>query len=296
MKEAQFLTAASEFIEWLSHKLDGASLKHCWLSRSIKTGIPKGDIWSCTSLYDAFDKYLWPAECPTTGASIFSFAETEACLHELRTQLLAAISAEEAGDCISLCRQVLRWGGVARNQYIARQLIGLGNDLPTYLKAIQGHFKRKDLDVIDIERRVHVAGRKLSIELDSGTTKIYSLISPEFIIYDSRVAAALGHLVLMWAAEIHDGNVDAVPACLRFANAGANNKYRNPQPTGSRSGFFPHLTNRDGSRISHNLRANWLIKKLALSAHSTRFEQLGTVSAKMRAIESALFMVGYSIA
>ena len=58
---------------------------------------------------------------------------------------------------------------------------------------------------------------------------------------------------------------------------------------------FPLLRNDDSSRIGHNLRVNWLCRKLALESDGTRFAQIGDLAARMRAIEAALFMIGYAV-
>ena len=295
MKEQQFLTDAENFIEWLTNRLDEGGLNHQWVSRSGKTGVPKDKTWACTSLYVAYKQYVWPATCPSTGDKVMTFSETLVCLEELRTRLLAAMRVDDAKACEVLCCQILEWGGVAHRPNIARRVKILGPELAAYLGAIQSHFQRSDLDAEDVEVEVCVGKKHIPIELDSGTTKIYSLICPEFVIYDGRVGAALGHLVARWNQDAHQGRQEAIPTSLWFAWGDRSKKTRDPIPSGFPREMFPLLRNDDGSRIGHNLRANWLCKKLAQESRGTRFEELGDVADRMRAIEAALFMIGYAV-
>ena len=55
---------------------------------------------------------------------------------------------------------------------------------------------------------------KSDIIMNSGFTKIYSLIVQDFIIYDSRVGAALGLLIKCFC---EDKQKEKIPEELRFA-------------------------------------------------------------------------------
>ena len=59
------------------------------------------------------------------------------------------------------------------------------------------------------------------IIMNSGFTKIYSLYINDFIIYDSRVGAALCYLVKLYCIEQKQGGV---PSLLKFAYGDARNR------------------------------------------------------------------------
>ena len=65
------------------------------------------------------------------------------------------------------------------------------------------------------------------IIMNSGFTKIYSLYINDFIIYDSRVGAALCYLVKLYCIEQKQGGV---PSSLKFAYGDARNPEVNRNP------------------------------------------------------------------
>jgi hypothetical protein len=131
---------------------------------------------------------------------------------------------------------------------------------------------------------------------NAGMTKIYALLVPEFVIYDSRVAAALAWLVTRWCIET---KLTLVPDLLRFpcmrpkeGDNPAIRKVRNPSCGQFR---FPWLH----GAVNHahwNLRASWILSA-ALNASRQEPEQNVFLdqSNPLRALEAALFMWGYDL-
>jgi hypothetical protein len=120
--------------------------------------------------------------------------------------------------------------------------------------------------------------------MNSGFTKIYSLLLDDFVIYDSRVGAALCLLVRDYLEEIE---VLEIPATLGFAwkdVRGERNGRREPSKGHYR---FRELSGR--CHIDNNVRANWLLKDIA---HKSKFT---STQSPTRALEAALFMIGYSV-
>tara|TARA_R110000744_G_scaffold26224_1_gene64700 strand:- start:2491 stop:3633 length:1143 start_codon:yes stop_codon:yes gene_type:complete len=121
--------------------------------------------------------------------------------------------------------------------------------------------------------------------MNAGFTKIYAFMSPEtFIIYDSRVAAALAFLVTMYCEQ---EGLSGVPAELGFTIADAQGKScRNPSIKEKGYIFSKWGSDQKKHAIS-NVQANWILysafKKVE---HSTPFDDI-------RQIEAALFMIGY---
>lgn len=133
--------------------------------------------------------------------------------------------------------------------------------------------------------------------MNSGFTKIYSLIVHDFVIYDSRVGAALGLLVRNFCEET--GRVKT-PEELRFAwgakrrGASVNTKITDNPRNPSYKGYkFPILTNNTKLHINNNIRANWLLKEV-LQRTTSKFNMLDE-NLRLRALEAALFMIGYDV-
>lgn len=127
-----------------------------------------------------------------------------------------------------------------------------------------------------------------SIIMNSGFAKIYSLLLNDFIIYDGRVGAALGLLVRNYCEE---KGIARIPNELLFRwkrGRGTGNR-RNPS---SKRYVFPEL-NSSKTHIENNIRANWLLKLISENTNS-RFRRIEDNN-RMRAIESALFMIGYDV-
>jgi len=123
------------------------------------------------------------------------------------------------------------------------------------------------------------------IHMNSGFTKIYSELIDDFIIYDSRVGAALGFLVRRF---LEDQSIDSVPDPLKFAFGAPRSAALNRNPS-SEQYIFPQLRNDAVFHIKNNIKANWIAKELA---QQSRFHQ---VDNGIRALEAALFMIGYHI-
>lgn len=122
---------------------------------------------------------------------------------------------------------------------------------------------------------------------NSGFTKIHSLIIDDFVIYDSRVAAALGMLVFMFCK---DTGKTSIPVELQFAHGGSR---KNPNSINDRrdpsSGVFkfPPINSSHTVHVINNIKANWLLKKVVEKSNSN--------FVSLRQLEAALFMIGYDV-
>lgn len=172
---------------------------------------------------------------------------------------------------------ILNWGGVyatvwktkGNKPWLAANHLGL-YDL---LKAVvQDHARGED------------QSRITDLRFNSGMTKVYSLLIDDFIIYDSRVAAALAWLVITWWRTSRKQSDDSLPLALRFGCLPANGKggaFRNPQRL-----LFPTLRSCPARHYTWNMRANWLL--------GDALKQAGSAShfSSLRDIEAALFQMG----
>jgi hypothetical protein len=294
MNQNQFESQVKEFANWMLtclSKREGG-FHHHWASRSPKTGYPTGFIWCCKSLQDAFDKYRWPAVI--NGIRVSRFDETAEQLQHTQNRLCKAIENRNGVDCRAQIQEILIWGGVERYSQIAKQLRRMPKEqLPEYLSRVREYFS-PDLDT---NQRFDHGGTEL--EIDSGTTKVYSLICKDFVIYDSRVGAALGLLVRTWSEKFDR----QVPPALKFAwgdngTEPKQEKRRNPNRTGSKKNLFPFIRDKGVNRIHQNIHANWLLQLILKydnerpKEHRSSFSNLNQ---PIRALEAALFMIGYCV-
>ncbi len=136
--------------------------------------------------------------------------------------------------------------------------------------------------------RDHARGDDVSgirnLRFNSGMTKVYSLVIDDFIIYDSRVAAALAWLVRRWWKANPERRTQPLPELLQFAcprGNGAMARYRNPDVQ-----VFRTIAGKPGQHYTWNVRANWLLSSALRTAGSdSRFRSL-------REVEAALFQMG----
>lgn len=131
---------------------------------------------------------------------------------------------------------------------------------------------------------------------NAGITKVYSMVLENFIIYDSRVAAALGWLVAQFcragARELLDElRFPWMPA--KEAPGHKTPKNRNPS---SHPREFPRMNNSPSRHAVWNLRASWVLQaELEEAGVSTRFNEVPPDAAPLRRLEAALFMIGYDL-
>lgn len=129
--------------------------------------------------------------------------------------------------------------------------------------------------------------------MNAGFTKIYALKFDDFIIYDGRVGAAFGLLVRKYIEILNNNKPEETPVSLRFpwgAGLSASTKItRNPSDDKYK---FPQL--RAGSEHAKwNMRANWILKEVA--NYCGDFWGITDPQEKLRALEAALFMIGYGV-
>lgn len=272
----------SGFISWLASELDSEStFQHSYINRRSL------EQWSCVSLFNAFELYRWNHP----GNTRLNF-KGGSCFHSNGLALAAlcqdlADANHEDSLILRAAVDVMRWGGVtARNEsWLCANELGLGR----MVQEVQA--------AIDAGNTESLVLRSKALRFNSGMTKVYSLLCKDFIIYDSRVAAGLGWLVVKYC-QAH--NLFKVPEALCFPWAAAKEsdtalvpKHRNPgigglKFKGLRSGHH-HAT--------WNMRASWVLGSVLThpSAAGSRFHSVSTPNEPLRALEAALFMIGYDL-
>lgn len=264
--------SVAAFIEWARPLVAGERpLQHEWHS-------PKWGQWSCATLFDAYEAYEWrfsvtlPGEDrPRSGRTL---PDTLAVLDHLRTRLRDSADLGDPGAFVEAAVAVVRWGQVRRNE---TRLRALGERaLPVLSEAS----RLLDPGTASLSALSGVS------DMNSGFSKIYSLMLDDFPIYDSRVACALGSLV---RAHCDETGLSTVPELLAFGVPASRGSVSRDPSTGTLR--FPTLWPAVRSRYARsNVMAAWLLKPLA---DVGPFAEL-PVGQRMIALQSALFMVGYA--
>ncbi|MFJ3486784.1 hypothetical protein ACIPL1_25745 [Pseudomonas sp. NPDC090202] len=270
--------AVQHFVEWLSRHLDSAALQHRYTHRKTRQD------WQFQGVSDAWRQYHWshPAISRLNVEKGSTAASNAKALAALQTDLQAALQRMDDDAACQAAIEVMIWGGVqGRNvNWLQQNRKGLAATLVATRDAID----QGQLDVAILCNK--------ALRFNAGMTKVYSLICRDFIIYDSRVAAALGWLVVRYCEE---QGLSAVPKTLAFPWAAAKEdntatpKNRNP---GQGSLSFPRL--RTGAfHAQWNMRASWLLHAVLASGAVTG--EAFTGENALRNLEAALFMLGYDL-
>lgn len=279
MNEATYVNSKSvkDFIDWLSERFYAKGL----FSHSYITGRPKMS-WSCDSIYSAYQNYNWSFNFTDEQGyqvSGSSFDENTYVLKGLSRQLNDSIDKSDNEKCLVVCSNVMKWGGTNHpsNQRKLLELSNISNYLRTAKTVLDAN---KDLDWYC----------KHGLYIGGGFSKIYSLLANNFVIYDSRVGSALCALVRDYCAE---KAIVEIPDSLKFAyglkrGSSSKNNPRNPN-TGIYK--FPPLASHN--YLQMNIKANWLLKE-TIMRDSGNFGVLGKKDG-LRALEAALFMLGYKV-
>ncbi len=203
-----------------------------------------------------------------------SYRQTVAFLGERARQIREAADRNDSVAFLGAAREVLRWGGVVGGN--ARRLDALRDEAIPLLQVNARLLSPKTADL----ERVWVVQ-----PMNSGFSKIYSLMLDGFPIYDSRVACALASLV-RWFCEETEGLTE-VPELLAFGippNQGNTNR----DPSCGEITFPKIRYGGSGLHAKSNVMAAWVLDDL--SEHGP-FGERGDAERQF-ALQSAMFMIG----
>lgn len=280
MNKSQYLNSkiVIGFVDWIIPRISGEiEFKHGYISNKTK------QYWSCDSIYKAYENYIWPFTCRFPNGNRIkgnTFKQSEELLTDIEFGMKSAIINKNASGLLLYSRSMLDWGGVLRSNY--NKLENMGDDIIQFFE-----LATSKLDPGIVDTNDYFDG----IIMNSGFTKLYSLMIDDFVIYDSRVGAALGLLVRNY---LEDNNIAMIPEELNFS-------YGNARPTKSDSGpinkrnpsssryKFSQLANNNKRHIKNNIYANWLLAEIA---QKSKFK---LDKNPIRALESSLFMIGYQV-
>lgn len=181
-------------------------------------------------------------------------------------------------------KAIFIWGGVytkrGNGAWLESMRGRLGPYLDRTLSSLGNAEQRRDIEQLT------------DLRSNAGTTKLHSLALDDFVIYDSRVAAALAWLVVKWACA---ANRNSIPPMLRFGCMRPNTTDRGKVRTPDRRLFhyFAPVAGNLNSQRTHafwNLCANWLLR----AALDKAGRKCGSDSnfRSLRDVEAGLFVMG----
>ncbi|WP_431290331.1 hypothetical protein [Burkholderia cepacia] len=285
MKQNDYIRGqVGEFVTWMSSRLDDDTFKHAYTSRRTRTH------WACENLFDAYERYHWTYG-DLSGYGIPAGSSFDSSMHALETlqkELNAGLAVGNNERVHRAAIGVMIWGGVTNGN--RKWLNDHKNELCHIISRT-----RDAINAGDTENPLLADG---DLRFTSGMSKVYSLVCDDFVIYDSRVAAALGRAVVQFCRAT---GLTKVPEGLDLAWAPAKsapNAINPPERCAGQARLaFPRLTS---GRVyaKWNMLASWLLTAIAdhectrSSAFATRIESR---TQRLRALEAALFMVGYDL-
>jgi hypothetical protein len=285
MNKHQFLAApiVNEFIKWMSNKLD-SEFTHTYdiNMNGPRNGVPRNmswfrfnngqATWQCNSIFHAYEQYYWEG---------INFSNTSILLNKFQVRLTRALEDNDQLEADAACYDILKWGGQRVFTHNYRWIQNLP-DLVAYLNSSKNILNPNQFD----DHLVQVQQNGV-IRFNAGFTKIYSLCIDNFPMYDSRVAIALGILI---SEFLRSQKLSIIPDELRFRMPPGGTVTTRPSTI---NGFRFGATNLTTYQIS-NIRASWLLEAVLKNRPESQFNQLEP-NEKIRALEAALFMIGYSI-
>jgi hypothetical protein len=291
-----------EFVKYLRGLLgDGTPFRHCY--RHAKEGYD----WQCDHLLDALRRYRYKVVADfrhlTGPVDYESIAANAIVLAHLKTRLRKAIAAGPHGEnaAVQAAKEIQTWGGTNRTDANSRsidQLHSLPSGFLGYLAVC-----RKSFGSTKTFSLKPFISSGYGLRSNAGFTKIYSLAFDNFIIYDSRVAAAIGlFIVRYWAQRsAAAGVIKPIPpflALLCMPIHGDPN--RNPNLNAFNIGVFPQGSGRPFyiQHLKSNIFANWILNEATSSstfaAEITNRPHPYPIDS-LRGLEAALFMIGYDL-
>ena len=271
MKRAAYLDDphVRSFLDWAAPLASGdRPLRHRWHS-------PKWGSWSCETLFGAYRAYDWRFTCVLPGDSVphrgRSYQDTVDVLDALKQQLRDSADRNDATGFLEATIAVAQWGQVPQSK---RQLRALGDDALAKLTAAA---RLLDPAVADLRCLSDVQ------PMTSGFSKIYSLLVDGFPIYDSRVACGIASLVRLFCEEPRRTEV---PVRLALGIPPSQGRVKRDPSCGPL--IFPRIWT-PRRYAESNVMAAWLLGALS---EEPPFSELG--DERQRAVQSAMFMIGYA--
>lgn len=218
------------------------------------------DKW--TFLSDTLSQYEWNKK---------DFNKTEEELNNLSDSLKNAFNKRDEEKLKESSINILEWGGVLnKNQDWVK-----GNSMLDLLENVTERWN-------ELNNGDNVDKIKDGIRSNAGFTKIYALLLNDFIIYDSRVAAALAYYI----NEYYTSQNQPISEYLKF-DLPVGRETENTKGRRFVSTDFKTFTRDYKRHLRSNVISSWLAQSV--------IQKIGDKNITVRHLEAALFMIGYDI-
>ena len=288
-----------QFIPWIQALVSGEKkFQHQYLHRKLNRELRFDSLEAAARSYYFSVTQNLRITLGIPNPSKDDFEGNQSVLNCLRMKIRTALDNNDSSALEVAAAQILQWGGVQRGntEHILRISQNCTGGLHQYLSATQQlidnpAFERPDYQRISVDRESSLSGFFRS---NAGFTKIYHLCFDSFVIYDSRVAAAIALMALRFSKEY---NFNEIPYPLRFCTPPRRATVNRDPSSGKYS--FPASNGRDQSHFASNLRCNWILSS-ALGVNSQHRDQRMRFMHEdpqldLRYLEAALFMIGYEV-
>lgn len=264
-----------------------------FLTRDAPAGYAQNHLENGTcvihDLEDALTKYFWAQQ---------DFNGNHATLEAIALELRAANDDAAVRTAVCNC---LFWGNGNRRGRLFQANMGHLDRVAAQAHNHETHLARW-LDfghrcLASTRPRLAYFGRPQEwpmLKMNSGFTKVFALRYPNFIIYDSRVAAALGFLVVEY---LRSKEIKTVPTELAFrippgAGSGSWAQRRTNPSYGNY--VFHQVAAGTAQHAEWNVKANWILSEVV---NTQEFDDSigGCEDDRLRRLEAALFMLGYDV-
>jgi len=291
MNKREYLNSASGFIDYLSGVISGVEkFEHYYTGRSQVSTLKK----PIKSLADALKEYKWP----TGDNPIGDFEENDFILSSISNDLRSAYKEGDETSLLSAIDECLLWGDGYKKanlyksnlEILKGQVVSRGLTYKDYLA-----LANSILECTDKSPSFGEFNRNNGpFAMTAGITKVYALLNDDFIIYDSRVAAALGLFVTLYLEKIGRDSIDPLISFRWLgAKSGKSGNPANRNPSKPENNYIFDKINTHSQHAEWNVKANWVLAA-ALERSGGKFAGY-TGQKALRAVEAALFMIGYDI-
>lgn len=267
----------SGFVKFLKEVVSG----NTEIQSSYTPAKDKKNKFSANTVEEALINYKWGGK---------TYIENKEILDSLSQQLISGNKSKNELETLVTCLKVLEWGEVYRGA------VGWLADAADKEKLVEKISKSVEILEGDDLNKTALFNQNQILRCDSGTTKIFSLASKKSIIYDGRVACAMGMLIIDYLSK--ETNFKTIPVELDLLmDSPSSSTNRNPSVKKYK---FVSKSNQKSKGINHavsNIKSNWIIEKV-VNSQSFQWECYGlngdsNLIDKMRAVEAAFFMIGY---
>lgn len=245
-----------------------------------KKGRRSLDFRSISSIREALEHYYWEYSIKTDHPlpdgvfkSGYAFQQSANLLDYSRDKILNKGSLNTDTDIRTGMELVLRWGGVYKkgNKAFVEQA---GTDMKRYVDTVRNTWSDINSSGNLQEFIAHTGNDFI---FNSGITKLYAVMLNDFIIYDSRVSVALAFLM----EQCFGSNIPEVLKLYIPPSQVVDKTKRAVSSCFDTGTYKPHK-----KHFISNVKASWLLQEVSkkLNDHTS-----------VRAIEAALFMIGYDV-